>query len=78
MDPRQFEYIENEIIIDKLFAFLLENNELLTDYVDDDEAEEKAKPAAKKTTKKPAAKKTTASSEEAKSDASDESDGENK
>ena len=28
MDPRQFDYIRNDIIITKLFAFLKENNEM--------------------------------------------------
>ena len=55
-DPRQVEYIKNDIIVTKLFAFLEANNEMYT--------EEAKKPAAKKTTagtteKKPAAKKTT-------------------
>ena len=31
MDPRQLEYIENDIIITKLFDFLKANNELYTD-----------------------------------------------
>lgn len=31
MDPRQVEYITNDIIITKLFAFLSENNELVTE-----------------------------------------------
>ena len=29
MDPRQFEYISNEIVVDKLFAFLVESNEFV-------------------------------------------------
>lgn len=52
MDPRQYDYIRNDIIITKLFDFLAANNEL---YVEGGEAE--AKPAAKmakKTTKKKA------------------------
>ena len=58
VDASQREYIGNDIVINKLFAFLKENNNMTAD------AEEK-KPAAKKTTKKadgeekPAAKKTT-------------------
>ena len=48
VDPRQIEYIQNDIVITKLFDFLATNNELYT--------EEGEKPAAKKTT----AKKTTA------------------
>lgn len=60
MDPRQLDYIKNDIIITKLFALLSENNEL---YTEDAPAK---KPAAKKTAakasegeteKKPAAKK---------------------
>lgn len=67
IDPRQLEYISNDIIITKLFDFLSKNNEL---YTKDDEpaAKPAKKPAAKKATaekaegepaKKPAAKKTT-------------------
>ncbi len=66
IDPRQLEYISNDIIITKLFDFLSKNNEL---YTEDDEpaAKPAKKPAAKKATaekaegepaKKPAAKKT--------------------
>ncbi|MCH5143064.1 MAG: trigger factor [Clostridiales bacterium] len=63
VDPRQIEYIENDIIITKLFDFLKNNNELYADV---------EKPATKKTTtakktadgdgepKKAPAKKTTA------------------
>lgn len=50
MDPRQVEYITNDIIVTKLFDFLQANNEM---YVEEDKAQ---KPAAKKTTKKAAAK----------------------
>lgn len=51
MDPRQLDYIKNDIIITKLFALLSENNEL---YTDENSAPAK-KPAAKKTAaKKPA------------------------
>ncbi|MDE6585599.1 MAG: hypothetical protein K2K80_02845, partial [Clostridia bacterium] len=46
MDPRQVDYIRNDIIITKLFDLLSKENELYTD-------EKKAAPAAKK----PAAKK---------------------
>ena len=67
IDPRQLEYISNDIIITKLFDFLSKNNEL---YTEDGEpaAKPEKKPAAKKATaekaegepaKKPAAKKTT-------------------
>ena len=56
----QREYIENEIVVDKLFAFLRENNDLRAD------AEEAAaKPAAKKpAAKKTAAKKAAAAADE--------------
>ena len=65
MDPRQLNYISNDIVITKLFDFLTANNEL---YVEGEPAEKPAKkPAAKKAAaegeapaKKPAAKKTTA------------------
>lgn len=63
IDPRQIEYITNDIIITKLFDFLATNNDL---YAEGKESEKK--PAAKKTAakktegeegaKKPAAKKT--------------------
>ena len=29
MDPKQFDYIANEIVVDKLFKFLTENNEFV-------------------------------------------------
>lgn len=46
MDPRQLEYISNDIVITKLFDFLQSNNEM---YVEDEKKEEKpAKKAAKK------------------------------
>lgn len=48
IDPRQTEYITNDIIITKLFDFLSKNNEL---YVEGETAPAK-KPAAKKSTKK--------------------------
>lgn len=51
MNPRQLDYIANDIVITKLFDFLTANNELYT---------EGEKPAAKK----PAAKKTTAKKSE--------------
>jgi len=56
MDPRQLDYIKNDIIITKLFDYLKANNELYTE----DSAEKPAKkPAAKKTAaKKSTAKKT--------------------
>lgn len=62
MDPRQVDYIRNDIIITKLFELLMTENELYSD-------EPAEKPAAKKTTakkpaeegaEKPAAAKTTA------------------
>ncbi|MGN0823236.1 MAG: trigger factor, partial [Candidatus Gallimonas sp.] len=54
MDPRQFEYIENDIKVEKLFEFLQANNEMVV-YREEEKAEKPAKkPAAKKT----AAKKT--------------------
>ena len=59
MNPRQLDYIANDIVITKLFDFLGNNNEL---YVEGDKPAAK-KPAAKKEgeapAKKPAAKKTT-------------------
>ncbi len=48
VDPRQIEYIQNDIVITKLFDFLTKNNEL---YVEEEKAAEK-KPAAKKTASK--------------------------
>ena len=51
MNPRQLDYIANDIVITKLFDFLAANNELYT--------EGETKPAAKK----PAAKKTTKKAE---------------
>ena len=59
MDPRQFEYIENDIKVTKLFDFLMANNEM-TLYKEEKKAAEK--PAAKKSApkadgEKPAAKK---------------------
>ncbi len=65
MDPRQLDYIKNDIIITKLFDYLKANNELTAE---NGEAKPAKKTAAKKTTakdsdgekpaKKPAAKKT--------------------
>ena len=52
IDPRQVEYITNDIIITKLFDFLKANNEM---YV---EEKKEANPAAKKTASKSTAKKT--------------------
>ncbi len=55
MDPRQKEYIENDIKVTKLFDFLMANNEMV---LFTEEKPEAKKPAAKKTeAKKPAAKK---------------------
>ena len=48
MNPRQLDYIANDIVITKLFDFLTANNELYT------EGEPAKKPAAKKTTTKKA------------------------
>ena len=51
MDPRQYDYIRNDIIITKLFDFLAANNEL---YVEGGEEAQPAAKTAKKTTKKKA------------------------
>ena len=51
MDPRQYDYIRNDIIITKLFDFLAANNEL---YVEGGEEAQSAAKTAKKTTKKKA------------------------
>lgn len=51
MDPRQYDYIRNDIIITKLFNFLAANNEL---YVEGGEETQPAAKTAKKTTKKKA------------------------
>lgn len=52
MDPRQIEYITNDIIVTKLFDFLQANNEM---YIEEKKAEKPAKkPAAKKTAAKKA------------------------
>ncbi|MDE6677025.1 MAG: trigger factor [Clostridia bacterium] len=69
MDPRQIEYIENDIKVTKLFDFLMANNEMVA-YKEEKKAPAK-KPAAKKSedgaakapAKKPAAKKTTTKKE---------------
>lgn len=73
MDPRQLEYIENDIKITKLFDFLMKNNEMVT--LKEEKKEAAKKSAAKKTAqtdetaaaeapaKKPAAKKTAAKAE---------------
>ena len=63
MDPRQFEYIANEIVVDKFFKFLTENNEFV-----------KATKAKKSTAKKSTAKKAEsapAAEEKTESDATD-------
>ena len=57
MDPRQFEYIESDIKVTKLFDFLMKNNEMVAFK---EEKKEEKKPAAKK----PAAKKSEAPAEE--------------
>ena len=51
MDPRQLSYIENDIIVTKLFDFLQNNNEMYTD-------EPASAPEKKPAQKKPAASKT--------------------
>ena len=58
MDPRQLEYIESDIKVTKLFAFLEEKNEM------EAYKEEKKAPAKKTAEKKPAAKKTSKKTEE--------------
>ena len=61
MDPRQFDYIRNDIIITKLFDMLRANNEMVAEVEETAEKVEKA-PAKKTTTKKTStstAKKTT-------------------
>ena len=68
IDPRQVEYITNDIIVTKLFDYLTTNNEM---YVEEksEEAKPAKKTAAKKTEgaaeKKPAAKKKTAAKKDA-------------
>lgn len=57
MNPRQLDYIANDIVITKLFGFLTANNEL---YLDDAKTTAAKKPATSKTT---AAKKTTVKKE---------------
>lgn len=52
IDPRQLDYIKNDLVITKLFDFLSANNEL---YSDEKKSAAK-KPAAKKPAAKPAAK----------------------
>ena len=49
MDPRQLDYIRNDIIVTKLFDLLQSENEM---YTEDGEKPAAKKPAAKKTTKK--------------------------
>ena len=66
MDPRQFEYISNEIVIDKLFKFLTENNE----FVAAGKKTEKAKKTATAT------KKTATSAKKTTKKKSDDTDGE--
>ncbi len=55
MDPRQFEYLESDVKVTKLFDFLQANNEMTLF--------KEEKTPAKKTTKKPATKKTVAKAE---------------
>ena len=55
MDPRQADYIKNDIIVTKLFDFLMSNNELYTEGGEAEKTTEKpAAKSAKKTTKKKA------------------------
>ncbi len=55
MDPRQVDYIKNDIIVTKLFDFLMSNNELYTEGGEAEKTAEKpAAKSAKKTTKKKA------------------------
>lgn len=61
MDPRQFEYIENDIIVTKLFDFLQANNEMIL-YTEEKPVK---KPRAKKTAAKPAEAAETAETAEA-------------
>ncbi len=71
-DASQLEYIANDIVINKLFAFLKENNNLTT---------EEVKPAKKPAAKKTAAKKADGEAEEkkpAKKTAAKKADGEAK
>ena len=57
IDPRQVEYIKNDIVITKMFDFLQANNEM---YVEGEADKKPAKKTAAKTTaEKPATKKTT-------------------
>lgn len=66
IDPRQLDYIRNDLVITKMFDFLSANNELYTDEKKPAAKKPAAKPAAKSADEKPAAK-TTAKSTSTKS-----------
>lgn len=66
IDPRQLDYIRNDLVITKMFDFLSANNELYTDEKKPAAKKPTAKPAAKSADEKPAAK-TTAKSTSTKS-----------
>lgn len=70
MDPRQVDYIKNDIIVTKLFDFLKANNEMTysdgTATEKTEEKEDKADEKTEKSEKKPAAKKATTKSAAAK------------
>ena len=66
IDPRQLDYIRNDLVITKMFDFLSANNELYTDEKKPAAKKPAVKPAAKSADEKPAAK-TTAKSTSTKS-----------
>ena len=67
IDPRQVDYIKNDVIITKLFDFLKANNDMTySDGTEKEKAEEKADEKAEKAEKKTVAKKTTTKSAAAK------------
>ena len=67
MDPRQVDYIKNDIAVTKLFDFLKANNDMTySDGTATEKTDEKAEEKAEKSEKKPAAKKTTTKSAAAK------------
>lgn len=59
IDPRQLDYIKNDLVITKLFDFLMKNNEM---YTEGKAKKPAAKTEAKATAEKPAAKTTAAKS----------------
>ena len=65
MDPRQFEYIEGDIKVTKLFDFLQANNEMVAEVPAEEAAPAKKTAAKKPAAKKPAAKKPAAKKAEA-------------